>query len=103
MKTAVSVPDDLFRQAEAAARRLRMSRSRLFTTALSEFLDRQQSNAVTDRLNEVYSHRRAKVGFALYRAPTKYLDKDSWVVTGENQRGEIWWADLPEPRRSGAG
>ncbi len=78
MKTAVSVPDDLFRQAEAAARRLRMSRSRLFTTALSEFLDRQQSNAVTDRLNEVYSHRRAKFYSTLHRAQLKSLDKDSW-------------------------
>ena len=78
MKTAVSVPDDLFRQAEAAARRLRMSRSRLFTTALSEFLDRQQSNAITDRLNEVYSNRRAKLDSALHRAQLKSLDKDSW-------------------------
>jgi metal-responsive CopG/Arc/MetJ family transcriptional regulator len=78
MKTAVSVPDDLFRQAEAAARRLRMSRSRLFTTALSEFLDRQQSNSVTDRLNEVYSHRRAKLDSALHHAQLKSVDKDSW-------------------------
>ena len=78
MKTAVSVPDDLFRQAQAAARRLRMSRSRLFTTALSEFLEWQQSNAVTDRLNEVNSHRRAKLDSALHRAQLKSLDKDSW-------------------------
>jgi len=77
MKTAVSVPDDLFRQAEAAARRLRISRSKLFATAISEFLDRQQSNAVTDRLNEVYSHRRAKLDSALHSAQLKSLDKDS--------------------------
>jgi len=78
MKTAVSVPDDLFHQAEAAARRLKMSRSKLFATALSEFLERQQSNAVTDRLNEVYSHRRAKLDSVLHRAQLKSLDKDSW-------------------------
>jgi metal-responsive CopG/Arc/MetJ family transcriptional regulator len=78
MKTAVSVPDDLFRQAETAARRLRISRSKLFATAISEFLDRQQGNAVTDRLNEVYSHRRAKLDSALHRAQLKSLNKDSW-------------------------
>ena len=78
MKTAVSVPDDLFRLAEAAARRLRVSRSQLYATALSEFLDRQQNNAVTERLNEVYSRRPAKVDSALHRAQMRSLNKDSW-------------------------
>ncbi len=78
MKTAVSVPDDLFRQAEAAARRLRVSRSKLYATAISEFLDRQQKSAVTERLNEVYSRQPAKVDSALHRAQLKSLDKDSW-------------------------
>ncbi|SPF50258.1 conserved hypothetical protein [Candidatus Sulfopaludibacter sp. SbA4] len=78
MKTAVSVPDELFRQAEAAARRLRVSRSQLYATAISEFLDRQQSDTITDRLNQVYSRRPAKVDPALNRAQFRSLDKDSW-------------------------
>jgi len=78
MKTAVSVPDHLFRMAEAAARRLRVSRSQLYATAISEFLDRQQRSAVTERLNEVYSRFPAKVPPALRRAQLKSLDKDSW-------------------------
>ena len=78
MKTAVSVPDDLFRQAEAAARRLRVSRSRFYATALAEFLDRQQSHNVTERLNKVYSQRPAKVDAALQRAQLKSLDKSPW-------------------------
>jgi predicted transcriptional regulator len=78
MKTAVSVPDDLFRLAEAAARRLRVSRSKLYATAISEFLERQQTSAVTERLNEVYSRRPAKVDPALLRAQLRSLDKDSW-------------------------
>ena len=78
MKTAASVPDDLFRLAEAAARRLRVSRSQLYATAISEFLNRQQSNAVTERLNEVYSRQPAKVDAALHRAQLKSLEGDSW-------------------------
>jgi len=78
MKTAVSVPDDLFRLAEVAARRLRVSRSKLYATALSEFLKRQQGGAVTQRLNEVYSRRPAKVDSVLSRAQLKSLEKDSW-------------------------
>jgi metal-responsive CopG/Arc/MetJ family transcriptional regulator len=78
MKTAVSLPDDLFRLAEAAARRLQVSRSKLYATAISEFLDRRQTGAITERLNEVYSRRPAKVDPALHRAQLRSLDKDSW-------------------------
>lgn len=78
MKTAVSVPDDLFRLAEAAARRLRVSRSKLYATAVAEFLERRQADAVTERLNEVYSRRPSKLDPALHRAQVKPLKKDAW-------------------------
>ena len=78
MKTAVSVPDDLFRQAEVAARRLRVSRSKLYAAAIAEFLQRQQTGAVTGRLNEVYSRRPAKVDSGLHGAQLRSLEKDSW-------------------------
>jgi hypothetical protein len=78
MKTAVSVPDDLFRLAEVAARRLRVSRSQLYATAVSEFLSRQQGGEVTERLNEVYSRRPAKVDSALHRAQLRSTEKGSW-------------------------
>jgi predicted transcriptional regulator len=78
MKTAVSVPDDLFRLGETAARRLRVSRSQLYATALAEFLHRQRASAVTERLNEVYSRQRAKVDPLLHRAQLSSVNKDSW-------------------------
>ena len=78
MKTAVSVPDELFRMAELAARNLKVSRSSLYATAISEFLSRRQAGAVTERLNEVYSRRPAKVDSGLHRAQLRSLDKDSW-------------------------
>jgi hypothetical protein len=78
VKTAVSVPDDLFQQAETAARRLRISRSQLYASAIAEFLRRKQKDAVTERLNEVYSRRTAKVDPLLHRAQLSSVDKDSW-------------------------
>jgi len=78
VKTAVSLSDDLFRQAEAAARQLRISRSQLYATAISEFLERCQSGKVTDRLNEVYSHELAKLETAFQLAQLNSLQKDSW-------------------------
>lgn len=78
MKTAVSVPDEVFRLAEAAARRLRVSRSQLYSTAISEFLKRQQGTVVTERLNEVYARRPAKMDSALHRAQMGSFEKESW-------------------------
>jgi metal-responsive CopG/Arc/MetJ family transcriptional regulator len=78
MKTAVSMPDTLFREAEATARRLKVSRSQLYAIAIAEFLERRQTNAITDRLNEVYAHRPARLDAALHRAQIKSLNKDSW-------------------------
>lgn len=78
MKTAVSVPDDLFLRAETTARRLQVSRSQLYATAIAEFLQRQQTSIVTERLNKVYSHQKAKVDPPLHRAQLKSLNKDSW-------------------------
>jgi metal-responsive CopG/Arc/MetJ family transcriptional regulator len=78
MKTAVSMPDDLFRLAEATARRLRVSRSELYAKAIAEFVKRQDGNAITERLNEVYSRHPAKVDSALNRAQLKSLEKNRW-------------------------
>jgi len=78
MKTAVSLPDDLFRSAEATARRLRVSRSELYAKAIAEFLKGQQGNAITERLNDVYSRNSAKVDSGLRRAQLKSLKKETW-------------------------
>jgi hypothetical protein len=54
MKVAISVPDPLFRQAESAARRLRIPRSQLYARALEAFLRAQRRPDVTERLDAVY-------------------------------------------------
>ena len=78
VKTAVSLPDDLLRVAEATARRLRVSRSELYAKAIAEYLKLQQGNAITERLNDVYSRRPAKLDSGLHRAQLKSLEKDAW-------------------------
>jgi len=77
-KTAVSLPDELFRAAEATARRLRVSRSEFHARAIAEFLKGQQDHSITERLNHVYSRRAAKLDSGLHRAQLKSLAKDTW-------------------------
>ncbi len=55
MKTAISIPDPLFEEAEAAAKDLGLSRSKLIQTALEEFLRRRRDDEVTRRLNDSYA------------------------------------------------
>lgn len=51
MKTAVSIPNDIFEVAERLARRTRKSRSQLFSDALKEYLARHAPDEVTEAMN----------------------------------------------------
>ena len=53
MKTAVSVPDEVFQQAELLARRDHRSRSEVYSTALREYLARHSPDEVTAALDRV--------------------------------------------------
>ena len=62
MKTAVSIPDDVFEEAERLARRTKKSRSQLFSDALKEYVARHAPEDVTDAINGVCG---AEVGGAV--------------------------------------
>jgi predicted transcriptional regulator len=53
MKVAISLPDDLFNQAEEEASRLHMKRSQLYARAIQEFLASQNADPVTKQLDEL--------------------------------------------------
>jgi antitoxin MazE6 len=53
MKTAVSVPDDLFAQADRLAKRSRRSRSEVYSAALREYVARHAPDEVTAGLDAV--------------------------------------------------
>ena len=53
MKTAVSLPDAVFRAAEQLAKRAHKSRSQLYADALTEYLARHAPDEVTEAMNDV--------------------------------------------------
>ena len=53
MKTAVSLPDEVYRGAERLAKRTRRSRSQLYAEALAEYLARHAPDEVTEDMNAV--------------------------------------------------
>lgn len=52
MKTAVSIPDDVFEDAERLASRLQTSRSKLYARALAEFVARHDDDRVTTLMDQ---------------------------------------------------
>jgi metal-responsive CopG/Arc/MetJ family transcriptional regulator len=52
MKTAISIPDEIFQGAERLARRTKKTRSRLFSEALTEYLERHAPEEVTEAMNK---------------------------------------------------
>jgi metal-responsive CopG/Arc/MetJ family transcriptional regulator len=53
MKTAISISDRIYRAAEAYARRMKKSRSQLYSEAMVEYLARHSPDAVTEAMNTV--------------------------------------------------
>ena len=78
MKTAISLPDDVFHSTEVLARRLHISRSRLYVEALKNYLEKNNQQAVTERLNKVYDEE------------SSGLDSSLKALQGLTLRGERW-------------
>jgi metal-responsive CopG/Arc/MetJ family transcriptional regulator len=53
MKTAISIPDKIFRDAERLSRRLKKTRSQVYTEAVTEYVARHDPEAVTEAMNRV--------------------------------------------------
>ncbi len=51
MKTAISIPDEVFRRAEVLARRLKRSRSRLYSDAVAEYVRRHSPEELTQAID----------------------------------------------------
>ena len=56
MKTAISMDDELLQEADETARRMGLSRSRLFALAVAAFLQHQRQEQMLRQLNEVYAN-----------------------------------------------
>ncbi|MEK6682920.1 MAG: hypothetical protein AABY79_13265 [Nitrospirota bacterium] len=72
MKTAISIPDEIFREAERAAKKFKYTRSELFTIAVKEFLEKIRSKRLLSVLNEVYSEEEATDEILLRQKGKKY-------------------------------
>jgi metal-responsive CopG/Arc/MetJ family transcriptional regulator len=78
MKTAISIPDSLFKDAERAAKELSLSRSELYAKAVAAFIAHQRQADVTEKLNAVYSEERSTIDAVLVRLQSTSIPRESW-------------------------
>lgn len=76
MKTAVSIPDDVFASADALAKRMRVSRSALYSQAVEEFVARHRGDRVTERLDAVYEGQASELDERMARAQRRTVECD---------------------------
>jgi metal-responsive CopG/Arc/MetJ family transcriptional regulator len=78
MKTAISIPDEVFEAADRTAKKLGLSRSELYATAVHEFLERHRIEDVTSKLDEVYATTKSGLDEGLKQMQYQSLDKEDW-------------------------
>ena len=79
MKTAISIPDDVFEAADLAARELGVSRSELYVKAVREYLMHHSADDVTERLNAVHEEGKDEgLDPSLVRLQSLSLAQEDW-------------------------
>jgi metal-responsive CopG/Arc/MetJ family transcriptional regulator len=78
MKTAVSVPDDVFEKVERFARRARRSRSEVFSAALREYVARHAPDEVTEAMDRVCAAVNDQRDAFVRAAGQRVLEQSEW-------------------------
>lgn len=78
MKTAISIPDSLYKKVERAVKRMSVSRSRFFTLAVEEYLERHYPSQVTEKLNSVYDNKPSEIDVKLLQMQSGSIEKEEW-------------------------
>jgi metal-responsive CopG/Arc/MetJ family transcriptional regulator len=78
MKTAISLPNPVFEEAELLAKQLGVSRSELYTKALKAYLRKYNHDQTLNKLNQVYSEESSKADPVLTKIQLISLPSEDW-------------------------
>jgi predicted transcriptional regulator len=78
MKTAVSIPDDIFERVETLAHRAKRSRSELYACALSEYVARHAPDRVTEAMDRVLEEVNEPTDRFASQAARRTLERSEW-------------------------
>ena len=78
MKTAISIPDEVFERAERFARHARRSRSEVYSAAVREYVARHAPEDVTDAMNRVCDQVDTRPDAFAGAAARRVLERSEW-------------------------
>ena len=78
MKTAISIPDDVFESADELAERMGVSRSWLYASAVAEYVAKHEDATVTAQLNAVYVDQPSQLDPAVRKAQRRSVRRAEW-------------------------
>lgn len=78
MKTAISIPDKVFKSAEELANKLGKSRSQLYTEAIKNYLVKHEGSIITEQLDDIYSKENSDLDPKIQFLQDQSLPEDKW-------------------------
>jgi predicted transcriptional regulator len=78
MKTAVSIPDEVFEEAERLARRMKRPRSEVYSRALAEYVARHAPDRVTEAMNRTLAEINQRADDFSRTASRRVLERSDW-------------------------
>lgn len=78
MKTAISVTDDVFQLSENLARKLKVSRSKIFAMGVKKLAEEYDEDEVTEKLNRFYEKEKAEIDPVILKMAALSLPNDEW-------------------------
>ena len=78
MKTAISIPDEVFAEADRLAKRQKKSRSKLYADAVAEYVARHDDDSITEAINRVLDEIGDEADPFLAEASRRVLERSEW-------------------------
>jgi len=78
MKTAIYIDQELFDKAEKFSSAAEMSRSKLYCTAINEYIQNHTQDNITEKLNRYYANRESRLDEDLKAVAYRAFDKEDW-------------------------
>jgi metal-responsive CopG/Arc/MetJ family transcriptional regulator len=78
MKTAISIPDNLFQTIDHYVKKKGISRSKLIAAAVEEYLEAREATEIANKLNQIYSEENSRLEKDLLNMQLKSIGEDKW-------------------------
>jgi metal-responsive CopG/Arc/MetJ family transcriptional regulator len=78
MKTAISIPDEIYHSADQFAKRLGISRSELYSKAVSNYINANKNEVVTKALDQIYAKEKSEIDPVINVMQLRSLPKETW-------------------------